>query len=80
MQHEAAFCVVFRENPFGGGEVTLVCGLAQVVDLVCGFHFDENGIAYLALQAGLSLFPLNVRCSYTGLAAGRCIPRTRPLL
>jgi hypothetical protein len=45
-----------------------------------GFHFDENGIAYLALQAGMSLFALDVCCSNPRLVDGRRIDRTRPLL
>jgi len=54
--------------------------VAQGVDLDAGFILMKKEIAYLASQVGLSLFPLNVRCSYTGLAAGRCIHRTCPLL
>src|SRR6266436_4781094 len=49
--HEAAFHVVFRENPFGG-EFTVACGLASVVDLVREFRFTENELAYLAAQRG----------------------------
>src|ERR671937_2550154 len=55
--HEAAFHVVFRENPFGG-EFTMACGLAQVVDLVCGFRFQEEEIYYLGLQRGNDGKPL----------------------
>ena len=55
--HEAAFHVVFRENPFGG-EFTVACGLAQVVDLVREFQFDENEIEYLASQRGNDGKPL----------------------
>jgi len=55
--HEAAFHVVFRENPFGG-EFTLACGLAQVIDLVREFQFRENEIEYLASQRGNDDKPL----------------------
>ena len=55
--HEAAFHVVFRENPFAG-EFTVACGLAQVVDLVREFQFDENEIEYLASQRGNDGKPL----------------------
>ncbi len=55
--HEAAFHVVFRENPFGG-EFTLACGLAQVIDFVREFQFRENEIEYLASQRGNDDKPL----------------------
>jgi len=55
--HEAAFHVVFRENPFGG-EFTMACGLASVVDLVREFRFTENELAYLAAQRGNDGQPL----------------------
>ncbi len=56
-EHEAAFHIVFRENPFRG-EFTVACGLAQVVDLVREFHFDESEVAYLAAQRGNDGKPL----------------------
>ncbi|HYY14983.1 MAG TPA: nicotinate phosphoribosyltransferase [Chthoniobacterales bacterium] len=55
--HEAAFHVVFRENPFGG-EFTVACGLAQVVDLVSEFRFQEEQVYYLGLQRGNDGKPL----------------------
>jgi nicotinate phosphoribosyltransferase len=55
--HEAAFHVLFRENPFGG-EFTVACGLASVVDLVREFRFTENELAYLAAQRGNDGQPL----------------------
>src|SRR5437667_4894863 len=55
--HDAAFHVVFRENPFGG-EFTVACGLAQVVDLIRDFRFRESEIAYLASQRGNDGKPL----------------------
>jgi nicotinate phosphoribosyltransferase len=55
--HEAAFHVIFRENPFGG-EFTVACGLASVVDLVREFRFTEDELAYLAAQRGNDGRPL----------------------
>lgn len=55
--HDAAFHVVFRENPFGG-EFTIACGLASVVDFVHKFRFTEDELAYLAGQLGNDGQPL----------------------
>jgi nicotinate phosphoribosyltransferase len=55
--YEAAFHVTFRENPFGG-QFTVACGLATVIDFLRGFHFDETGIDYLASQQGNDDQPL----------------------
>jgi nicotinate phosphoribosyltransferase len=55
--YEAAFHVTFRENPFGG-EFTVVCGLATVIDFLRGFHFDETDIDYLASLQGNDDQPL----------------------
>jgi nicotinate phosphoribosyltransferase len=55
--HDAAFNVVFRENPFGG-EFTVACGLAQVIDFVRDFQFREDEITYLATQRGNDHKPL----------------------
>ncbi|PYJ22900.1 MAG: nicotinate phosphoribosyltransferase [Verrucomicrobia bacterium] len=49
--HEAAFHVTFRENPFGGG-FTVACGLATAIDFLRTFHFTETQIDYLASQNG----------------------------
>jgi nicotinate phosphoribosyltransferase len=54
---EAAFHVLFRENPFRGG-FTVACGLAQVVDLVRAFRFRESELDYLAAQRGNDGQPL----------------------
>ena len=54
---EAAFHVLFRENPFTG-EFTVACGLATVVDLVREFRFMEDELAYLAAQRGNDGQPL----------------------
>jgi nicotinate phosphoribosyltransferase len=55
--YEAAFHVTFREHPFGG-EFTVACGLATVIDFLSGFHFDETEIDYLASQCGNDGKPL----------------------
>ena len=55
--HEAAFHVTFRENPFGG-EFTIACGLATAIDFLRTFHFTETQIAYLASQRGNDGKPL----------------------
>ncbi len=55
--HEAAFHVTFRENPFGGG-FTLACGLATAIDFLRAFHFTETEIDYLASQNGNDGRPL----------------------
>jgi nicotinate phosphoribosyltransferase len=56
-EYEAAFHALFRENPFGG-EFTIACGLAQVVDFVREFRFQESEIAYLASRTGNDGEPL----------------------
>ncbi len=54
---DAAFHVTFRENPFGG-EFTVACGLATVIDFLRSFRFTETEIAYLAAQRGNDRKPL----------------------
>src|SRR5438093_5303836 len=55
--HEAAFHVTFRENPFGGG-FTVACGLGTVIDFLRTFHFTETEMHYLASQNGNDGRPL----------------------
>jgi nicotinate phosphoribosyltransferase len=55
--HEAAFHVTFRENPFGG-EFTVACGLATAIDFLRAFHFNDTEIEYLASQRGNDGKPL----------------------
>jgi nicotinate phosphoribosyltransferase len=55
--HEAAFHVTFRENPFGGG-FTVACGLATAIDFLRTFHFTETQLDYLASQNGNDGRPL----------------------
>jgi nicotinate phosphoribosyltransferase len=58
--HDAAFHVTFRENPFGG-EFTVACGLATAINFLSTFHFDETEIDYLASQRGNDSNPLFTR-------------------
>jgi nicotinate phosphoribosyltransferase len=58
--HEAAFHVTFRENPFAG-EFTVACGLATAIDFLNTFHFHETEIDYLAAQRGNDGKPLFTR-------------------
>src|SRR6266498_1393051 len=55
--HEAAFHVTFRENPFGGG-FTVACGLATAIDILRTFRFTETQMDYLASQNGNDGRPL----------------------
>jgi nicotinate phosphoribosyltransferase len=55
--HDAAFHVTFRENPFGG-EFTVACGLTTAIDFLSAFQFDETEIDYLASQRGNDGKPL----------------------
>src|SRR5438552_5273234 len=55
--HEAAFHVTFRHNPFGG-QFTVACGLATAIDFLSAFRFHEAEIAYLASQRGNDGKPL----------------------
>jgi len=55
--HEAAFHVTFRHNPFGG-QFTVACGLATAIDFLRTFHFTETEIDYLASQRGNDGKPL----------------------
>jgi nicotinate phosphoribosyltransferase len=55
--HDAAFHVVFRENPFGG-EFTVAAGLQPVVDFIREFQFRAEELDYLAAQRGNDGKPL----------------------
>ena len=56
-EYDAVFHVTFRENPFGG-QFTVACGLATVIDFLRNFHFTETELAYLAAQRGNDGKPL----------------------
>jgi nicotinate phosphoribosyltransferase len=50
-EHEAAFHVTFRENPFAG-QFTVACGLATVIDFLRTFQFTDAEVDYLGSQRG----------------------------
>jgi len=50
-RRRAAFCLIFRRHPFGGG-YTLAAGLAYAIDAVERFKFDDSDLAYLATLTG----------------------------
>lgn len=47
LSDEACFHMYFRDYPFKGG-YAVACGLAQVAELVDGFAFSDDDVAYLA--------------------------------
>ncbi len=47
VDEEACFTMFFRETPFKGG-FAVACGMAQLAEMIDGFHFSEDDIAYLA--------------------------------
>lgn len=46
LDEESCFTMFFRENPFKGG-FAIACGMAQLAELVDGFSFSDDDIAYL---------------------------------
>src|SRR5207253_10524027 len=56
-EHEAAFHVTLRENPFAG-QFTVACGLATTIDFLRTFHFTDTDVDYLASQRGNDGKPL----------------------
>src|SRR5947207_7580265 len=88
---DAAFYVAFRDNPFAGG-FTIACGLAQVVDLVRDFRFQEDELAYLATQRGNDgrllfdpafldyLRTLRLACDIDAVPEGTVVFANEPLL
>ena len=56
-EYDAVFHVTFRENPFGG-QFSVACGLATVIDFLRNFHFTATEVAYLAAQRGNDGKPL----------------------
>jgi nicotinate phosphoribosyltransferase len=54
---EAVFHLFYRRNPFGGG-FAVACGLSRVLELVQGFRYGDEDLAYLALQTGNDGRPL----------------------
>jgi nicotinate phosphoribosyltransferase len=56
-EQEAAFYLTFRRNPFGG-QFTVACGLAPVLDFLREFHLSESDRNYLETLAGADGKPL----------------------
>ncbi|MCC7384599.1 MAG: nicotinate phosphoribosyltransferase [Deltaproteobacteria bacterium] len=56
-EREAVFHLYFRKNPFGGG-FTVAAGLAQALELLRRFRFDEDDRRYLATLEGNDGKPL----------------------
>jgi nicotinate phosphoribosyltransferase len=55
--NRAAFHLYFRKNPFGGG-FTVACGLAEALEVLSDFRFDESDLAFLATLTGNDERPL----------------------
>lgn len=56
-EREAVFHLFFRKPPFASG-YSLVAGLADVIDWLRAFHFDEDELAYLQTLEGNDGSPL----------------------
>lgn len=50
-EREAVFHLFFRKNPFNSG-FSVACGLADVIDYIETFQFDEDELTYLASLTG----------------------------
>ncbi len=50
-EKESVFNLFFRKNPFNGG-FAIHCGLEYVIDLLKGFTFTEEDVAYLGTITG----------------------------
>ena len=48
---EAVFHLFFRSNPFGG-QYSIACGLADAIEYLNGFQFEENELSYLSTLTG----------------------------
>ncbi|CAN5474344.1 nicotinate phosphoribosyltransferase [soil metagenome] len=56
-EREAVFHLFFRKNPFLSG-FSVACGLADAIDYLRDFHFDESELAYLKTLVGNDGQPL----------------------
>ncbi|MCA9664163.1 MAG: nicotinate phosphoribosyltransferase [Myxococcales bacterium] len=89
--HEAVFNLFFRKNPFAGG-YTIACGLADAVEILGGFGFDDGDLAYLAELRGSDDEPLfehafldhlqqmRFSCSVDAVAEGTAVFPHEPLM
>jgi len=50
-EREAVFHLFFRKNPFHSG-FSVVCGLADAIDYIETFEFDQDELSYLASLSG----------------------------
>jgi nicotinate phosphoribosyltransferase len=90
-EHEAAFHVTFRANPFAG-QFTVACGLATVIDFLRAFHFTDAEINYLSSQRGndgIALFDsgfldylsgLRLTCDVDAIPEGTLVFPNEPLI
>jgi nicotinate phosphoribosyltransferase len=90
-EHEAAFHVTFRGNPFAG-QFTVACGLATAIDFLHAFHFTDAEINYLSSQRGndgMALFDsgfldylsgLRLTCDVDAIPEGTLVFPNEPLI
>jgi nicotinate phosphoribosyltransferase len=90
-EHEAAFHVTFRGNPFAG-QFTVACGLATAIDFLRAFHFTDAEINYLSSQRGndgMALFDsgfldylsgLRLTCDVDAIPEGTLVFPNEPLI
>lgn len=88
---EAVFHLFFRKNPFGGG-FSIACGLAYAVDIIKGFHFSPEDVAYLGGLCGDDGKPLfdqeflehlgglSLDCSIDAIPEGTVVFPHQPLI
>jgi nicotinate phosphoribosyltransferase len=88
---QAVFHLFFRKNPFQGG-FTLAAGLADAIDYLRGFRFEETELEYLASLSGRDNKPLfepafldylrelRFRCDVDGMPEGTVVFPQQPLL
>jgi nicotinate phosphoribosyltransferase len=56
-EREAVFHLFFRKNPFNSG-FSVACGLADVIEYIAAFRFDEDELLYLGSLTGNDGQPL----------------------